>query len=549
MPIRTLTIENLPCELMLHIFEYLSVTDRNSAALTNTCWYETINHLNYLLNDSILIFDENVTISENQTPIITFLKRYKKVRAIRLLKQVQLSDCDSFWQSIGTTLTEIEFVHCEYLTNDGLIRILRQLKRLKVLKLYAPLFRRWKLFQKNRFLINDANIGDVKETLESITHLTLCDSKINDSHFMNLMENLPNLSSFDATSLYFRSNSDDGKLLSTNSILQWLDSDAASNLKDLSLKNVEDVLLEGMSDISQLQFKSLSLQLDHVHVDTLAAFLQNQELLQELRIDLSKCTRPESLVMFLQDIPSLTELKLGIEFTTKSMSAFHKFTNLRKLSTHIVPTSLPSDGSEFNIKTGQNPRLRELEIISGIPYTPGSLKSFSRMISNFKDLTSLTISGVALSDKELQSIFCVMTSLRELHITNCENITDKGITGYYKTFNNKQYSLENLRGLRYLTLSNIHQITDKSLMDGFKLPELQHLELNRALQLSVQGLTSLASNLPALEELTLTTRTFIDKSWIETFKSRFPYLKKISINPSLIDCNDNIGNFCFPFDR
>lgn len=557
MPIRSLTIDNLPCELMLHIFEYLTVADRNVSALTSTYWYEIINHLNYLLNDNTLVFDENVTLSEKLQPVVSFLKRYKKIRSIKLMKQVQFSSgCDSFWQSLGPTLTEIEFVHCEYLTNEILTEILKHLKKLKVLKLYAPLFGRWKLFQKNRFLINDSNINDMRETLESITHLTLCDSKINDWHFTNLLEGLPNLSSFDATSLYFRTSIDHHQL-STSCFLNWLENRGGSHLKELRLKNVEDELLDDISRISQLHLKSCSLQLHQIHVETIHRFMQSQAALEHLNIDLSNCPRPESLITYLQTVPCLTELKLGIGCTTSNIATFHKFSDLRKLSMHLAPTALPSDGSEFYIKSGQNPKLKELEVISNIPYSPDSLKAFTRMINNYKELTSLTISGIVLSDKEIQSIFRVMERLLELNITNCEKITDKGITGYCISgkLNFKQYSLENLRGLKRLTLSNCHQISDKALKESFKLPELQYLALNGTGHVTEEGVAALAATVSVLEEIIWTNRKVIDKSWIEEFKSTFRRLKKLSINASSLNsvmehCPNHIsGNFCFPFDR
>lgn len=558
MPIRSVTIEDLPCELMLNIFEYLSVSDRNICALTSIYWYEIINHLNYLLNDSTLVFDENVTIDENQQPVATLMKRYKKIRSLKLMKQVRFGfGCEHFWVSLESTLTEIEFVHCEYLTNEILIGILKVLKKLKVLKLYAPLFRRWELFQKNRFLINDSNRNDLKETLESITHLTLCDSKINDTHFTNLLQNLPNLCSFDATSLYFRRGSDDETLnqLSSNSFLTWIESNEAANLKDLRLKNVDNELLDGMSRIPQLKLKSCSLQLCQIHVKTLYMFIQNQHALEQLNIDLSNCPRPENLIMYLQTVPYLTELKLGIGFTTSNFATFQKFSNLRKLSMHLAPTSLPSDGSEFYIKTGQNPKLRELEIISCIPYAPGSLKAFTRMINNYKKLTVLTISGIMLSDKELQSIFRIMERLVELTITNCEKITDKGITGYSGKSTFKMYSLENLKGLKKLTLSNSHQISDKSVKESFILSELQYLALNGAIQITEDGVAGLACTVPAMEEIVWTSQKFIDKSWIEEFKGKFRRLQSVSINVSSMNLNaivDSIepnGNICFPFDR
>uniref|UniRef100_A0A336MD52 CSON015361 protein n=1 Tax=Culicoides sonorensis TaxID=179676 RepID=A0A336MD52_CULSO len=559
MPILSLTIDSLPCELMLNIFEHLSVTDRNIASLTSTGWYEIINHLNYLVNDNILVFGDGTTIEANQAPFSTFVKRYKKVRCIKLMKQVQLSNtgCDILWQSFGTTLTEIEFVHTEYLTNEVLTGILKWLKKLKVLKLYAPLFRRWKLFQKNRFLINDSNRDDLRETLNSITHLTLCDAKINDLHLMNLLENLPNLTSFDATSLYFRNDDDFGEL-TTNSLLQWLENTGSEKLKELHLKNVDDTLLSALSEIPDLQLKSCSLQLDSVNVQNFYNFIDNQTVLERLSLDLSKCNRPENLLMYCENVDCLTELKLGIASTMTSIAALQKFTNLRKLSTYLSPTSLPSDGSEFHVKPGQNPKLKELEIISGIPFIPGSLKSFTRMLTNYKQINSLKISGIILSDKEIQSIFRVMESLRELNISNCEKITDKGISGFSGKANFVQYSLQNLKGLRHLTLSNCHQLTDKSLKDNFHLPELQYLSLTNAHQITEAGLDALTVKLPVLENFVLTSKTFFDKIWIESFRSKCRRLKSLAINVSLLDnfaagqminCMENNGNFCFPFDR
>ncbi|XP_063695918.1 uncharacterized protein LOC134827268 [Culicoides brevitarsis] len=555
MPIRSLTIDNLPCELMLNIFEYLSVEDRKASALTSISWFETINHLNYLLNDNALVFDENSVISENSDVVKSLLLRYKKIRAAKLTNQVQfVPGCDVFWQSLGQTLTEIEFFHCEFLTTEGLAEILRHLTKLKVLKLYAPLFRRWKLFTKSKFLVNDANREALKETLEGITHLTLCDSRINDAHFSNLLQNLPNLVSFDATSLYFRHDTQLPSQLSSHALLTWLAE--ASNLKDLRLKNVDDDLLDGISSCHELNLKSCSLHLDQIRVETLDSFIQRFPEIEQLNCDLSSCPRPESLLLYLQNVTCLNELKLGIGSTTSNFTTFSKFRNLKKLSMHLAPTSLPSDGNEFTIKSGQNPKLKELEIISDIPFAPGSLKTFTRMINNYKNVTSLAISGIVLSDKELQNIFRVMESLLELTITNCEKISDKGITGQISGGKTKKYSLQNLKGLRRLSLSNCHQLTDKSLKEGFVLPELRYLALNGTTKVTEDGVKALAMNTPVLEEIIWTNRQFLEKSWMETFKQMFRRLKKISINASFqgssimdaIDFQPN-GNFCFPFDR
>lgn len=320
MPILQATIDTLPFEIFFNIFEYLGPSDRNEASQVSQKWFVLINHLNYLKNDTMLVLKDK-KLSDSQ--LCRYVGGFKKVRCITLMDDVQLGlNCELFWKSMGDSVTEIEFVRCNYLDNDTLCNILRHLRKLKSLKLYAPCFAQWNLFRKGNYLINRSNRKELEPTLNSITHLTLSDAGINTAHFKNLVGALPNLNSLNTMSLYFQpvhNDLDEERYLSRTCLLGWLQ-EKTSKVQALELKHVDNDLLIDITAIKGLRLRKCSLQLEDVEVDTLDSFIKSQETsLKDLTLHLSN--NNTGILEYCKMIPFLRELKLDpcIETTFENL--------------------------------------------------------------------------------------------------------------------------------------------------------------------------------------------------------------------------------------
>lgn len=325
MPVASVQIEQLPCELLLTIFEYLNLSDRKVASLVNHRWFNLINQLNYTQNNFDLVI-RNVNLTNDHQLLQTLDKSTMKIRTVSFVDDVIFdSGTNKLLNLLGDTVTDVKFVHCSNLNNNVLIDLFTKCRNLKNLQLYAPCFSHWNLFRKNNVLITESNFLNVKTCLESITHLTICDSSINDIHFKNLLYSLPNLTSLNTTSLYFQrmdNNADERRYLSRRCLVHWIES-KGNKLTELYIKYVDDDLLMDLSRIKNLKLKILHLQLESVEQNSLEKFLTVQRGLTYLSIGFSVKCRPRKILLYLETFPCLKEIKMDVGLDVGGFSAVY----------------------------------------------------------------------------------------------------------------------------------------------------------------------------------------------------------------------------------
>lgn len=209
--------------------------------------------------------------------------------------------------------------------------LLARCPKLKNLQLYAPCFNQWGLFQKDELVITEANHESLQLALNSITHLTICDSSINDVHFRNLLNNLPNLTSLNTMSMYFQrmdANADERKYLSRRCLIQWLQYRGAGKLTELQIKHVDDDLLVNLANVERLSLKVCHLQLEHVEQHSLERFLRSQPRLEDFHVQFTDNTSPKKTLPLLETVPCLKEIKMDVGLDTGGFATVHNMQHL-----------------------------------------------------------------------------------------------------------------------------------------------------------------------------------------------------------------------------
>lgn len=118
MPIADLNIDHLPSEVLLTIFEYLSVSDRKCVTRVNHRWNTLINQLNYLKNDSSMVitnskFNSSTSIATFNDLAHLFKRSLVKIRSIIIEDDVSLGPgLSRLWDAVADTLSEVKFVRC-----------------------------------------------------------------------------------------------------------------------------------------------------------------------------------------------------------------------------------------------------------------------------------------------------------------------------------------------------------------------------------------------------------------------------------------------------
>lgn len=155
----------------------------------------------------------------------------------------------------------------------------------------------------------------------------------------------------------------------------------------------------------------------------------------------------------------------------------------------------------------------------------------NQMTHSFPRLTSLSIEGRDVNDKDLHVIFKHLKLLRELRLLYCDAITDAGLTGFVNPDGvmRHELSLLNLKGLQVLDISGSRNISDTSLLSVFRHAELREIRMPQYSMITDRGVDAVVQHCPVIEVLDLRDCNCLTGCCIESICVNLRRLKVLNV--------------------
>ena len=212
--------------------------------------------------------------------------------------------------------------------------------------------------------------------------------------------------------------------------------------------------------------------------DTLLAHLGNFSHLKQLDLSGSLYSPSERNGTGVQHIAHLANIeKVDLNFTATSdagLGSIKLFQELREL--HLRGCENITDDAIIHLS-----EITHLQNLI-LPYQIGD--QGLAHLKGLREMQDLVLSSTQITDAGLVHIQ-EMAELHTLQLNGCENLTDAGIV-----------HLSGLKNLQVLNL-NATQITDAGLPHLARLTNLQQLDLGNCLKVSMDGIQTLQTELPA----------------------------------------------------
>ncbi|XP_005178028.1 F-box/LRR-repeat protein 7 isoform X1 [Musca domestica] len=132
----------------------------------------------------------------------------------------------------------------------------------------------------------------------------------------------------------------------------------------------------------------------------------------------------------------------------------------------------------------------------------------------------------AVTDVTLENIFRHQTKLQHLFLDDCMRISDEGLLG----FGSHPAPIHRLKGLQTLSLRGCRNLSNRALAKGLKFPELRKLVLGYCHKISSMGIEELVENCPSLEDLTISSCLMIDDDAMLHIAQGLPRLRRLNVS-------------------
>lgn len=556
----------LPFEVLVYLFKYLSKSDRKAASETCRSWYLAANDQCFL-KKKVAIFYKTIFNEESASPLQIFedspITYYNY-----LFNEVEISSKQNeFWNKLGEHIQCLTLRNCD-ICEKVFVHILQKCTNLETLNVQNCK----ELFMSGR-LLEGKSEGFLTENLENLKTLSLSGNQyLTDALFNRFSSAAPALEELNlsACSLQFHAGlvkkfyppgtdifqNPSESVLTFYFILQLIIS-RAKNIKRLhfSCTLIDGAALKALSEIKDLELQSLQVhscdQLTNTGILSLTSY---QTSLREL--DIGLCTRvtDQSLVHICKNLVNLESLNIQRcrAVTDLGIAELHKLKKLKSLNISQCEL-LTKDGLEKGICAGENQSLEELDINS-LNIDQTGVIMISERLPNLRML-NLSYCFNAVTDTSVQVIFKNQLLLQILKLSHCDKVSDAGLTGMGKVeikegedgpiMSNMDdshmspkihlgsraeeeivrdakrkrdvmlmceklsmdsytgYSLARLRSLKELDISGCNRITDVSLTYAFNFKELINLNLSRCQQITYEGIEHLVKNCPSIEYINL----------------------------------------------
>ncbi|CAG5125019.1 unnamed protein product [Candidula unifasciata] len=570
-------MEQLPEELISHIFKFLSVPERKEASLVSKSWYSASLHpklqkdlivrckpgeKDYLLQLNLfrrklthLEFGSGSSQKISEKALVSLLKECTS------LELLDLSGCNSL------------FISGRLLSKDSDVKILREnLSRIRVLKLSHL---------RHMTDVTFERLVSVMENLEQISlsavHMIFGNNLYAVNHCSPAMLHFTTFLKF----VYGRTD----KLKSIDLSYTALNDDALGVLAKISNLSLDVVSLKGCSQMSDKGLKLL---------------VGQQHALKCL--DVSECKgigNDKDLFRILaNNLPHLHTLMMR---------------NCAKVGQCDV-TALSGIGSLRNLDMGEVLRLFDRDLVKGLccqgqrltslymPSCPDIGDEFIiELCKSSTNLIDLDLSScIRLTDASLHAITRNLTSLQTLRLSRCRELSDIGVLGYipdkgivprftfdfdhegcpccrerdstvfrkpgnirdhrscvaraYISLQNGEpmFMLSNLKSLLVLDLSFCPRITNFGITEAVRFKDLRSLAVSGLPKLNDSAVTAIAQHNPSLEEVRITSNTMVTDVGVYELVSHCLQLNILDLNqcPALTDvCLKIIAASCKKISR
>ncbi|XP_055631275.1 F-box/LRR-repeat protein fbxl-1-like [Toxorhynchites rutilus septentrionalis] len=493
--------ENLPMEILIHIFSFIRPSDRNSVLLTCRRWFEALRHPIFL-NETCFHF-ERIEVCDTKSPIKIFLDSFRHFTNIKLTK-VQFSGETAFWDYFGRHIREITFSNCA-LTQPKLSNILSCLPNLERLNLVNcdELFKSW----------HPGDWMNISPICKRLIHLGLRENNaFDEDHLSYLVAMAPKISSLEISKcLKEREAARRVQILAH--VLRIL------NLHKHQMKSVnfsytmfDDLFLKQFAEIENMSLSDISLSFfgrAPIKDPGIIDVLRKQTNLVHLDLTSFLNLTDFALIAIAESMPLLKSLKLNgcWLLTDFGISEIRK---LRKLTVLDLSDCdrVTDEGFLKVISNKQGNNLKELYLSMLPSITEKVILNICLTLGN---MTVLDLCGSdCMNDTSIQYVFCYLRFIRILRLNGCVKITDAGLTGVelqraaIEIWDTQQtFSIDMLQGLQELQISGCSKVTDFALKHSFKLVELREINVSHCTEITEEGIEALVHNCPSLEVMDL----------------------------------------------
>ncbi|XP_055591236.1 uncharacterized protein LOC129743276 [Uranotaenia lowii] len=541
---------HLPIELLVDIFKYLEISDRNAAAYVCWTWYEASKYLAFARQMCLHLV--GIEFDDYKPPVSDLLMCPYAYPVLKLTRvRLQASSFSRFWYNFGPWINEISFEKC-MIWRERIINVFRFMNNLRTARfeecdlLRDDLFKEWK----------QTDDGLKVTQFENIRSLSLARNNFTALQFNAIVEMIPNLTELDLSDCFNHLDSVI-KMRLLNCIVAFIN-ERRYSLKHLNLSgfSVDDLFLRGIVDAEGLQLESLNfmyLELMPQRDPAIIDLLGQQVNLKKLDVSYSTGINDKCVAQIVKSMPKLEVLIMTgcWNIRDKGVTQIFQLQNLKKLDLskcRFTKKAIIEGAVTSNRKNLQEIHLEEIDTLDE--------DCIVRMGANFSNLTVLNIGGSSscISNWSAQYIFFHLTSLVEVNFERSTKLTDAGFTGIdlpQKTLSiwdiEETFSIERLKKLRLLRLSGCYKITDFTLRYALRFKELKELGLSRCHQISKQGIEKLVTSCPALETLDLSECPNINDSCVELVAQNLKRLTTLK----LANCTeisetglDHIAQYC-----
>ncbi|XP_053683098.1 uncharacterized protein LOC128733496 [Sabethes cyaneus] len=426
---------DLPMEILVKIFGYLTAADRLAAGTTCKRWLEATQYQQFV-NDICLNFYKT-HFSDSCSPVCNLLASTRTFQNI-VFSQVEFHETEQFFTCFGENILELTFKACDIRerTFNSILMLVPNLRALRVEGCRE-------LLMSGR-LFDSVKQDDLAQALQNLTTLSLAYNRyLSDALFKRIVSLTPNLVNLDLSGCpisfhkglyrkFYPIQLDDASesVLTFHYISQFLERQA-DKLKtvNFSLTLIDGDSLEMLAGFKNLRLDTLDLNsCDQLTNSGITALAQQQTSLQHL--DFSKSVRFTDSCLH-KICLNLTNLK------SLNLRRCRALTDLGIKELVNLPKLQALDISECESITGQG-------IINGIASKPSSIllelyvsalnlceSSVIKIAETFPSLRVLDLSYCfhSISDLCLQMIFKNLIWLRHLNLDYCDKISDSAMTG------------------------------------------------------------------------------------------------------------------------
>uniref|UniRef100_A0A1I8PYR9 F-box domain-containing protein n=1 Tax=Stomoxys calcitrans TaxID=35570 RepID=A0A1I8PYR9_STOCA len=515
---------NLPMEIILHIFRFLHHSDLQSAGATCNRWREALFIGEF--NRKIMVNFAKVCLSDRLAPAKYFLKCQRPYQ-IFCLEEVTFGQAQELLEHIGKTAVEITFNNAD-IGDKQFYAFLRQLTKLESLTITrcSPLFMSGSFLEGN---------GDIGNALANVRHLSLkYNQYLSDAILLRLTSLIKCMESFDMSGCHIAYHNaihrrfypnDSESTHPSESILtfKFIAKVAISHRKYLKDLNLSHTMISGPA----LQFLAPSegiengLKLHRLHLtgcqqlntSGVKSFLQTQHHLVKLDLADTLCVNDDCMDCIVGSLPNLQDLNIAGcgAISNVGASLLGKLKHLQSLNISRCE-GITKDGLTQGIASGPNSVLKHL-YMSHLIVCEECIRCIARNCIELRVLNvGHCVNGV--TDDTVQCIIEHLSWLRDLTLEDCFRLTDAALTG----INISKLELKGSSG----TLENFHPTAPSTMLEREAMrstsPHLMKISLRSKAEDEIVRDANRKRALFAVYELNLADEASVDGFSIQQLK-------------------------------